>query len=64
MNSIPMEPLQCVVLLLVNLLYSSVHRTESVSSTVKPPRILLVKVQSFVEPVLGEELNVLSKKIL
>lgn len=43
---------QCVVLLLVNLLYSFVHRAESVSSAVKPLRILLVKVQAFVAPVL------------
>lgn len=46
------EPPQCVVLLLVNLLYSFVHRTESVSSAVKLLRILLVKIQAFVAPVL------------
>lgn len=44
--------LQCVVLLLVNLLYSFMHRTESVSSAVKALRIPLVKVQAFVAPVL------------
>lgn len=35
-----------VVLLLVNMLYSFVHRTENVSSTVKPLRIPLMKVQA------------------
>lgn len=55
---------QCVVLLLVRLFYSFVHRTESVSSPVKPLRILLVKVQAFVAPVLWEDLDVLSKIIL
>lgn len=64
-SSVPMEHSpQCVVLLLVRLLYSFVHRTESVSSPVKPLRILLVKVQAFVAPVLCEELDVLSKIIL
>lgn len=50
-----LRPSSYVMLLLVNMLYSFVHRTENVSSTVKPLRIPLMKVQAFVAPVLFEE---------